>query len=265
MRVAVWNVQSGGFTTYDHESHRPERLPNIGHALRMRRPDVAGLVDTWRWAEIFTEEELCDEFGFTQAYSINMEDERVEPQVGLTLLLNEPAECQTVRLKSRNAIKATLKGPDGPRYLYLVYLDDLSRAARLAQIGALLADIAQHADQPVMVMGDLNEVRPEAVPRMVRLLAWALRLPPLRWWRSYGPMAVRDLARPAVVSLLRWHGFEDAGAAQPRRATAFPRWRRWQLALAVDFILTRNWPIESYQVGSRYGADHCMVCARVGD
>jgi len=76
MRIASYNIMSGGFNSYNTTSAAPQRLPLLQKAIREIGADIIGLVDTYRWNEIYTEADLKRLFGYKYAYCINLNDER---------------------------------------------------------------------------------------------------------------------------------------------------------------------------------------------
>lgn len=149
---------SGGFSDYSHEIDQPERLPEIQAAIHEINADVIGLVDTFRWDDMFSEQQLCDMFGYQYARSINLNDPRLGASGhnnGLTILSNYPwTECETVSLGSRDALKATFDLGQKSLELFIAYFDDLQKNVRLAQAKKLqtyITDISK-----TIIIGDLN-------------------------------------------------------------------------------------------------------------
>jgi hypothetical protein len=72
MKVAVYNVASGGFNTYDSTADTPERLELLKEAVAAIDADIIGLTDTFRWAEVFTASQLQDTFNYPLVASLNL-------------------------------------------------------------------------------------------------------------------------------------------------------------------------------------------------
>jgi len=159
MRIASYNIMSGGFDDYKTSSTTPQRLPLLQEAIKKLDADIVGLVDTFRWDEIYTEANLKELFGYKYAHCINLNDERLKQlghDNGLTILSNVEIKAHTVRLHSRDAIIARVQGPDLLFKLAIVYLDDISEDTRLKQIQALHSLI--DSEEPLVLMGDLNSI-----------------------------------------------------------------------------------------------------------
>lgn len=91
MRIASYNVMSGGFNGYEHDTSLPQRLTELQTAVSELDADVIGLVDTFRWDEIYSPGDLKNIFGYKYAVCINLNDQRLREKGhnnGLTLLSN---------------------------------------------------------------------------------------------------------------------------------------------------------------------------------
>ncbi|SDN56948.1 endonuclease/exonuclease/phosphatase family protein [Allokutzneria albata] len=205
MRIAGYNVMSGGFDGYDHETATPRRLPELKAAVAELRADVVGLIDTFRWDEVFTTEELGEHFGYEHVFHVRLGDERLTElghDNGLTLLSNvELADVRVVRIATRNAIAARVLGEE-ELTIVLVYLDDLSEDVRLAQVRALAEEI--DVNEPTIVLGDLNSLKAGEAPD---LSGYAESNPAAA--AALAPV-VADMRRGEVVALLESLGLRDA-------------------------------------------------------
>lgn len=262
MRIGSFNIRSGGFETYEDGVALPPRLPAIRDAVRSVEADIIGLVDTFRWAELFRPEEAAQMFGYRQAYLIDMDDSRVDSRIGLVFLSNLPLAFETIRLWNRDCIKARAPESSPPLVLYLVYLDDLDEDVRLRQVRSLLTDAQKHPGEAVVVMGDLNSLRQEDIPLPLRLLKRVLGLVPRRALPTIG-RGIYHLLRGEVASLLRAEGFEDADQA-PRHAPTVGLpigklpWIR--VKLPVDQIWSRPGIVSGFRIWPEQGgSDHFPV------
>lgn len=52
-------------------------------ALKSIDADFIGLIDTFKWKETFSSNELSEKFGYKNVFHINMEDTRVEKNIGV--------------------------------------------------------------------------------------------------------------------------------------------------------------------------------------
>ena len=158
MKIASYNILSGGFNSYGYESSLPERLELLKKAIGIINADFIGLIDTFRWDALYSISQLSELFGYKKAYCINLNDIRLKEKGhnnGITVLTNLPVDqFKTITLETRDAIKTTLQINNNDLDIFTVYLDDLSEDVRVQQTQALL----QYVDQtkPTIIMGDLN-------------------------------------------------------------------------------------------------------------
>src|ERR1044071_8673670 len=118
MKIASYNIMSGGFDDYSRNHGTPQRLTLLQTAIKKIDADVIGLIDTFRWDEMYTESDLTTLFGYKYAYCINLNDERLRQighNNGLTLLSNVKINPRTIQLSSRDAIIAQVEG-DRPAF-----------------------------------------------------------------------------------------------------------------------------------------------------
>lgn len=197
---------SGGFAGYDSQALTPQRLPAIQAVLAEINADVVGLVDTFRWDKLYSNEQLRDMFGYEHVACINLNDDRLGTDSnGLALLSRQPwKRLETVRLATRDALKAVFELNGRDITVVLAYLDDLKEEVRLQQVKALPS-----ATVVDVLMGDLNTIAPVDVAQTVQDTEnfYAIN-PALR--QSLEPI-VRDMQRGEVITYLRKKGFVDAG------------------------------------------------------
>lgn len=208
---------SGGFNSHSSETPTPERLPELQAAVKEINADVIGLVDTFRWDELYSNEQLAELFGYKYAHNINLNDARLREtghNNGLAILSNiEITKWQTISLGSRDALLARCK-VNGVEYtIILAYLDDESEDVRLQQVGMLEEHL--QTDDPLILLGDFNTVKQSDVTATEQRLesfyannpAVAKKLKPL----------IDDMCRGEVIAQLEMQGLKDAGEqnAQP--------------------------------------------------
>lgn len=203
MRIASYNIMSGGFDAYDSTSTLPQRLPELKAAIRELGADVIGLVDTFLWDKLFSAEELCKFFNYKYAFCINLNDDRLKNKGhnnGLTLLSNVPmTNVRAIRVATRDAMVAHLPGNI---MLVLAYLDDISEDTRIAQVKAL--SLILDTKEPAIVMGDLNTLNGNEVAEVREALGVNLGFED-----NLGPI-IADMQRGEVVALLKSLGLQDA-------------------------------------------------------
>lgn len=223
MKVATYNIMNGGFYGCGPAGNKPERLELLKEAIASLQADFVGLIDIFRWKDIFTPKELKETFGFKESFHIDMNDTRVDKQVGVACLSNLPIKrFQSLRLKNRNCIKAEIDCGGQTLNIFTVYLDDLSEETRLEQTKALLK---QAGTEYTVIMGDLNTLRPEDVSQSK--LNWENFLkahPDFKTredYQSYFVPASKGMLKAKVVTLMRSRGFISAAGPAESKST-FP-------------------------------------------
>jgi len=144
---------SGGFNSYSYSDNLPKRLGLIKKVVSKSDADFVGLIDTFRWRQIFTEKELQEHFGYKNVFCIDMDDDRVEKEIGLTVLTNLDTKFEKIRIHNRNCIKSTIKNAGRGYTLWTVYLDDLNEDTRLEETKSLLDKVSP---KHTILMGDFN-------------------------------------------------------------------------------------------------------------
>lgn len=202
---------SGGFNAYEHDSAAPQRLDEIQSAVREIDADIIGLVDTFRWDEIFSSQQLRDLFGYDHVFTIKLNDERLQElghDNGLTLMSKVPwLNCEAINLGTRNALKSSFDINGREITVCLAYLDDLNEDVRLDQTKAIV-DACGTKD--VLIIGDLNTLVPdEAQDISPELEVFYASNPGIE--QKLSPV-VGQMQRGEVISWLKSQGFTDAGA-----------------------------------------------------
>lgn len=173
MRVVSYNILSGGFSSYNYELAAPERLDLLKEVLTLLHADFVGLIDTFRWDALFSNEQIAKMFGYKSAYCINLNDERLKQKGhnnGIAVLTNEEVVAfETISIDTRDAIRTRLKSGGKQLDVYAVYLDDLSEEARISQIKRLLTKVDPNI--PALIMGDMNATRKQDLPIINPLIA----------------------------------------------------------------------------------------------
>jgi endonuclease/exonuclease/phosphatase family metal-dependent hydrolase len=210
MRVASYNIMSGGFNSYSTTASEPERIAILQNAVSDLKADVIGLIDTFRWDELYTASDLTTLFGYKYAYCINLNDERLKKlghNNGITLLSNLGIiKSQTITLATRDAVIAQLQDGSKIVNIAVVYLDDLSEDARLEQ----LKELRNYIDpqEPWLIIGDLNSIKKSDRDSITT---------PLRQFQEENPEiakklspAIHDMMRGEVIEQLESWGLQDA-------------------------------------------------------
>lgn len=199
----------GGFNNYTPALTTPQRLPLLKKAVKKLDADIIGLIDTFRWDEIYTEAEVADLFGYKYCYCINLNDERLKQlghNNGITLLSNLEITPRTIRLSTRDAIVARVQGPSSVFNLVIVYLDDLSEGIRLEQVRALQPLF--NSPEPLLLMGDLNSIR-ESGRRHAKIGVEKCIQENPEIGKVLKPV-IDDMLRSEVINQLESWGLQDA-------------------------------------------------------
>ena len=138
MKLATYNIKNGGFTNYDYKEESPPRLPQIREAIAELNADLVCLIDTFRWEDTYTADDIKGMFGYRYAYQCDLADETVESDIGLALLSNLPiTDIAAVDLGSRNALRCTVESGNGKIDVYntcLLYTSPSPRDATLSRM-----------------------------------------------------------------------------------------------------------------------------------
>ena len=210
MRFASYNIMSGGFSSYSYDTPRPERLELIKKAVSMFHADLVSLVDTFRWDEIFSADEIASMFGYKNAYCINLNDDRLRKKGhnnGITVMSNlGGTQFETISLGSRDAVRTSINIEGKHLDIYSIYLDDLSEDSRLLQLSQLLGQI--RPGNTSVLMGDFNTLSKNDLPQTdPQINNFYAKNPSLL--QSYEHI-LADMKRGEVISTLEINGFVDA-------------------------------------------------------
>lgn len=217
-QLAEWNIQCGGFDGYDPKPEAPRYLSEIQAGIKRLHAPFISLIDTYRWDQLYTPTDLQNMFGYTHAYCINLEDDRLKRlghNNGITVLSNLDVEhFETIRIETRNAVKTTLKVNGGPLDILSVYLDDVREKTRLEQMRALLWQVT--LNRKTIIMGDFNCISDRDVTIVQKTLESEIqRLPQEQKNRFYS--VKEKLVHRGAIRFLEAKGFVDA--AKKRQPT----------------------------------------------
>lgn len=266
MKIATYNIASGGFTSYATNENPPSRLGQLQKAISTLDADVLGLTDTFRWQEHFSSDQLQQLFDYPYSYHINMNDTRVDKRIGVALLSRFPiTAARAVRLNNRDAIQATLDTTWGNLVVFVLYLDDREEAVRYKQAQALIALLS---DDPTIVMGDFNAIWPEqAVGVDQAFKAFTDTQASFRARPDFADLVhvVGESCKAQVLPLLKAAGLQEwpkgalKTAFSPLHPTGLPT------IFPVDHILAKNYTLVNYSVarGPLYdkASDHYPLVA----
>lgn len=205
--ILSWNILSGGFKEYGSTEIKPSRIDALAKVITEIKPDVISLIDTYRWAEIFTTQELQQLFGYPYVLSVKLDDERLLAKGhdnGITVFSRVPeTRMYTIRLSTRNAVRTSARGID----IFSIYLDDLSEDTRMRQIQDVLRLV--NPNTPTIITGDFNTIDLADLTETSKKIEELGRKFP-------GPVKsmvglFTEMKRGEVTKMLGEHGFVDLG------------------------------------------------------
>ena len=163
MKIMSYNVMSGGFDSYSSDFKITTRVDNLKKIITRTGADIVSLVDTFKWDEIYSIDKLKEMFGYSNAYCINLDDQRLRKighNNGITVFSGiDNVSFETISLRTRNCVKTTVKINEVEYDIFSLYLDDLSEDVRLEQIGHLVHYFEKN--KPTVIVGDLNTINPK--------------------------------------------------------------------------------------------------------
>lgn len=260
MNILSWNIMSGGFNSYNSTEEIPDRLDLLVSTIKLINADFVSLVDTHRWTEVFSNEDLIRLFGYGYVYSVKLNDDRlisIGHDNGVTVLSRLPVEkFEMIRISGRNAIKTSIDGFD----IFTTYLDDVSEDTRLKQVDMLLKMVKPNI--PTVIVGDLNTFENSEVKTSQSALAKLFAQNP----KFIGMKPVMDdMARAEVIRLLELNEFVDTGKNKGNTIPSklFPI-KLDEPILRVDYgLCTPNIKINNFEVlrGEEYDqlSDHYPI------
>lgn len=207
IKILSWNILSGGFKDYGSPEKRPERIDDLVDVIKELNPDIVSLVDTHRWTEVFTPDELKQIFGYPHVQTVKLEDQRLMTKGhdnGIAVLSKSlNTKTTTVWLSTRNAIQTHVEGID----IFSVYLDDVSEDTRIKQIQAVLELVDPNI--PTIITGDLNTFdKRDLNETNSSLNELVQKYPePMKSMEA----ALNEMKRGEVTQLLKDNGFIDLG------------------------------------------------------
>ena len=264
VEMLAWNIQSGGFLTYDPNSTNPERGPKIQRAISTIRnqhtTNTICLTDAYRWDEVYGGDSgIATHIGTREARFIRLQDDRLDRKigagVGIAFGTNHTIESsRALDLDTRQGLGVILDVGKYGLQIANVYLDDMSEEVRINSIRALVNEL--EPDMPTILVGDFNALRPDmkgasfsnkAKNIAVKSLAIALSK------RSPLGIAVTEMNKRTAIPLIESYGFQDADSLKkmPTAPARLP-------IFGVDYVFSNGLVnISDYRVHPDTGAsDH---------
>lgn len=270
MKLATYNLKNGGFTEYDYSEKEPPRLPLIIKAVKSLDADCVCLIDTYRWKQLYRDEEVSKMFGYKYVRQCFLDDDSVEPDICLAFLSRLPIiDGAAVKLATRNALVCTIYYAGQPIDIYTTYLYHADEDIRLKQVNALLRYMESRKTTKRVVAGDLNTFADyDSDGNMAGLKVFKKHHPQL--YEQFGAW-VEDMRRAEVIKLLEYNGIVgekttfQASLTTPLLHPSIPKDSHW---FRVDYILASA-PLQISNTRVRYGdifekaSDHFPVVADI--
>lgn len=269
MKIVSYNILSGGFSSFASEEAYPERMDLIRKAVQSFDADVVSLIETYRWEELFSQDDLKALFDYEQVYSITLDDPTLHAKGidnGITVLSRVPqTEFEIVRIANRNIVKTTVVYKEKRMSLFSVYLDSEKESLRIRQLHALLKMVSDSV--PTILMGDFNTFSGYDIPKVIAagidLATDTLQLDNLP------TPALSKVRKSSVTDILGEHGFRDANLNKESTApTDMVDKNLLDKFLRLDYIFFRgDIVVKNFQVlsGDLYekASDHYPVAGTV--
>lgn len=207
MKILSWNILSGGYKGYGSIENKLERFDKLVDAIKKIDVDVVNLVDTHRWTEVFTIQELQQIFNYPFVYTVKLNDERLITKGhdnGVTVLSRIPdTKMASIWISTRNAIKVETREVD----IFSVYLDDVSEGTRIKQIKTILGLV--NKNKATIITGDLNTIdSSDLIKTNFEMDKLALKYPePMKTMKT----SLNEMKRGEVTGMLADNGFIDLG------------------------------------------------------
>jgi endonuclease/exonuclease/phosphatase family metal-dependent hydrolase len=222
MKLLAYNIMSGGFGDYKTDEVYPVRMDKIIAAVKNAGTDFVALIDTYRWREKFSKQQLSEWFGYKSVFSAAMDDDSSKLQLELTIMTNlEIEKVDIIRIYNRNCIKAKVKNGSKECDIFAVHLEWTKEDIRVKQIEALLKQTDPKI--PTIIMGDFNTIASRDLTGLRKIiLNCFLSLPSLR---KTGKV-IFDMERGLVTEIIKAKGFVDANSYRLKTAPSklFPVW-----------------------------------------
>lgn len=247
MKILSYNIMSGGFSGYDYSVEYPQRLDVIKKVVATAGADIVSLIDTFRWDEIYTNDEIAKIFGYKNAYCINLNDERLRKlghNNGITILSNlDDINFKTVSLGSRDCAQSEFFHNGQKIKLFSLYLDDLSENVRVDQLNNLGKHLGDKLK--VIIMGDLNTISPrDSEETKKRINKFITKNPKFSFLKNQ----FMDMARAEVIKKLSSASFKDASknsdCTAPTKLTGLSE----KPLLRLDYCFYKNLSIKDFKV-----------------
>jgi len=270
-KLMSWNIQSGGFNSYDPTLDKPERETLISSFIHEAHTnsDVENvtLPDAYRWDELYGGNEgIATHLGYASARFIRLEDERLERNngagIGIAFATDRRIEqSEPLDLDTRQGLRVVLALGYYGLQVASVYLDDLSEETRVNQVRALHANLIP--DMPTILTGDFNALRQDmdgasfadrAKDIAIRSLARVLAS------RGDVGVSITNMNKRQVVPLLNSLGYQDAdNKKRPTAPSMLP-------AFGVDYVFHNDRvELSNFDVLRTKSSDHSAIVVDISN
>ena len=267
VRMATWNIQSGGYADYKLDSEPVRELAISSHIDDLRSQDGiqgVGLVDAFGWRERYGHNAfIARHLGFEAARFVSLDDERLNEMYGVSpgiVFATDLAvhEYRELDLETRQGLGTIL---DLGRYglqVATVYLDDMDEAVRMRQSRALVDSLEPGI--PTILQGDFNTLRADMSGAALdtRLKNFGIEVLALLMPDSPLGLSMKGMNERSVIPFLESEGFNDGDSL--RRPTAPAKLP----AFGIDYVLHNDMAnVDQVRVGRGVDAsDHLSVSYR---
>src|SRR5687768_12766507 len=235
IRMATWNIQSGGYSNYAPKDDEPVREQAIQQQVKRFRQeeDIQGisLIDTFGWRERYGHDRfIAHHLGFRAACLVSLDDDRLNRMYGespsVVFATDAPVhEFRELDLGDRQGLDALLDLGKYGLQVASVYLDDMSEEARVSQVQALAEGLER--DIPTILQGDFNMLRADMSGASLdtRLRNFGIEVLARLMPNNPLGLSIKGMNERRAISLLESKGFNDADPLKrptaPARLPAF--------------------------------------------
>lgn len=239
MKIAAYNIRSGGFTRYEEKGDQPARISLLQKAVKEIDADLIGLIDTYRWPEIFTKKDIQQLFGYEHIAHVPLDSANKGPcsQTTLTTLSRIPFTHTQKRIYNRNVMKVTVAIEKQLMDIFVTYFDYSKESNRRKEAHSLLKLVT--TDLPTIVMGDMNTFGRFDIPKELsaglHLISHILHLDTIL------PPSWLTIINSRVPEYFREAGFTSVNAGHtPTGPTPLFMGRLAPACLELDYIWSRG-------------------------
>lgn len=244
IRMATWNIQSGGYAKYEITDAPPAReMPIKNHIEQIRHEygiEGVSLIDTFGWRQRYGHDAfIARHLGFSAARFVSLDDERLNglygQSPGIVFATDTPVhEFRELDLETRQGLGAILNLGRYGLQIVSVYLDDMNEDVRLRQARALVDSLEPGI--PTILQGDFNTLRADMSGASLNTRLRNLGIEVLSRALPDNPLglSVKGMNERRVIPYLEERGFEDGDRLKrPTAPAKFP-------AFGIDYVMAND-------------------------